>query len=84
MEQALPAGPQPDIETVAYRLLTDRKQQQPVPEQFVRPVLAYGKAINIVDERVEFGGNEWIHAGKAAIKNARLWTDILKMPVCAN
>lgn len=84
MQQGTPADPQPDIETVAYRLLTNSKQQQPVPEQFVRPVLAYSNAIHIVDERLEFGGNEWIHAQKGEIKNTGLCAEILKKPVCAN
>ena len=84
MEYRPHAALQPDIETVAYRLLTDKKQQQPEPKQFAGPVLAYGNAIAIVDERPELDGNKWVHAGKAAIKNTGLWAEILKKPVYCN
>lgn len=85
-QQATATGPQPDIEAVIHQLFIDKKQQQLVPEQIVRPVLAKGDAtMYIVEERVEFGGNnEWLHAGIDEIRKAAVCADILKRPACAN
>lgn len=71
-----------DVQGIINRLFTEKKQQQPVPQNTIRPI-PYSYVISIVDEQAEFGGyNHWLYAGADELRQQMM--QLFKTPVCAN